>query len=146
MTLHFSLRERAFGGALAALDFTSKCPETDEAIVTTQVVRLVAHVAMSNVGPFPHSCLPVLGALSMAVSGSELSSVPTYIRGYHDYQNIWSPFTGEVLPLKREPDNPKDSYVVAIKRTGRIVRHVYRRTHVSFNLTLEDLETNVWRK
>ena len=62
----------------------------------------------------------------MAVSGSVLSSfsVPSYIRGYHAYQDVWSPFPGEVLPLEREPDNPKDVHAVAIKRAGRIVGHV----------------------
>ena len=62
----------------------------------------------------------------MAVSGSELGSfsVHSYIRGYHAYQDIWSPFTGEVLPLEREPDNPEDVHAVAIKRAGRIVGHV----------------------
>ena len=62
----------------------------------------------------------------MAVSGSELSSlsVTSYIRGYHAYQDVWSPFTGEVLPLEREPDNPDDVHAVAIKRASRIVGHV----------------------
>ena len=62
----------------------------------------------------------------MAVSGSELSSfsVPSYIRGYHAYQDVWSPFTGEVLPLKREPDNSEDVHAVAFKRAGTIVGHV----------------------
>lgn len=65
----------------------------------------------------------------MAVNGSELSSfsVPSYIRSYHAYQDVWSPFTGEVLPLKKEPDNPEDIHAVAIKR---IVGHV------PFNVTL----------
>ena len=36
----------------------------------------------------------------------------------------WSPFTGEVLPLEREPDNLDDVHAVAIKRAGRIVGHV----------------------
>ena len=56
----------------------------------------------------------------MAVSSSELSSfsVPSYIRGYHAYQDVWSPFTGEVLPLEREPDNHNDIHA------GRIVGHV----------------------
>ena len=48
MTSYFSLRERAFQGALAALDFAVELPETDDAIVTTHVVRLVAHVATNN--------------------------------------------------------------------------------------------------
>ena len=63
--------------------------------------------------PFP---IPAYEFL-MAVSGSELSSfgVPSYIRGYHAYQDVWSPFIGEVLPLEREPDNPDDVHAVAIK-------------------------------
>ena len=48
MTSYFSLRERAFRGALAALHFAAERPETDEAIVATHVVRLVAHVATCN--------------------------------------------------------------------------------------------------
>ena len=55
--------------------------------------------------------------------GGEIG-VPSYIRGYHAYQDVWSPFTGEVLPLEREPGNPEDVHAVAIKRDGRIVGHV----------------------
>ena len=44
-------------------------------------------------------------------------------------QDVWSPLTGEVLPLKRKPDNLGDVHAVAIKRASRIVRHV------PFNLT-----------
>lgn len=77
--------------------------------------------------PFPIPACLVRGFVDgMAVSGSELSSlsVPSYIRGYHAYQDVWSPFTGEVLPFEREPDNPEDVHAVAIKRAGRIVGHV----------------------
>ena len=62
----------------------------------------------------------------MAVSDSEPSSfsVLLYVRGYHAYQDIWSPFTGEVFPLEREPDDPEDVHAVTIKRASRIVGHV----------------------
>ena len=69
--------------------------------------RLVAHVATSNAGSFP---IPAYQSRGF-VDGSELSffSVPSYIRGYHAYQGVWSPFTGEVLPLEREPEKLEDN-------------------------------------
>ena len=72
------------------------------------------------------SSYPAVYLWLMAVSSSELSSfsVHSYIRGYHAYQDVWSPFTGEVLPLEGEPGNPEDVRAVAIKRAGRTVRHV----------------------
>ena len=61
-----------------------------------------------------------------ARASSEFSSfsITSYIRGYHAYMEVWSPFTGEVLPLEREPDNPEDIHAVAIKKTGEVVGHV----------------------
>ena len=35
-----------------------------------------------------------------------------YIRGYHDYIDIWTPYIGETLSL---PDNSKDLYAFAVK-------------------------------
>ena len=43
---------------------------------------------------------------------------------YHDYKNIWQPTVGEVLVLKREPANDKDSLAVRIKKHGQVVGHV----------------------
>ena len=72
--------------------------------------------------------LPVLAALLMAAlsgSGSALSVYPRTLEATMPiYQDVWSPFIGEVLPLEREPGNPKDVHAVAIKRAGRIVGHV----------------------
>ena len=61
---------------------------------------------------------------ALSESGFSSFSVPSYIRGYHAYQDVWSSFIGELLPLEREPGNPKDIHAVAIKRAGRIVGHV----------------------
>jgi len=36
------------------------------------------------------------------------------IRGYHAYKDIWEPFIGETLLLKREPTNAKDRSAVAV--------------------------------
>ena len=46
------------------------------------------------------------------------------MRGFHAYQNIWNPRTGEVLALEREPDNPEDKFAVAVMKTGSVVGHV----------------------
>ena len=36
----------------------------------------------------------------------------------------WSPSIGDVLVLKREPDNPKQSSAVAVVKDGDVVGHV----------------------
>ena len=43
---------------------------------------------------------------------------------YHAYKESWEPFSGEVLPLEREPDNPEDRFAVAIKKCGQVVGHI----------------------
>lgn len=35
-----------------------------------------------------------------------------YVKGYHAYQNIWTPVVGESLTSEREKGNPKDKYAV----------------------------------
>lgn len=48
----------------------------------------------------------------------------SFIRGYHAYKDIWIPVQGEVLILKREPNNVKDKSAVAIYKEGDVVGHV----------------------
>ena len=52
--------------------------------------------------------------------------VNSFIRGLHVYQDIWTPVVGEVLLLKREPDNSHDRYAVAVVRQsdGATVGHI----------------------
>ena len=47
-----------------------------------------------------------------------------YIRGYDAYRDIWSPVVGEILLLKREPDNLVDASAVAVRKEDKIVGHV----------------------
>ena len=56
--------------------------------------------------------------------------VNSFVRGLHVYQDIWTPVVGEVLLLKREPDNAHDRYSVAV------VRQSDRATvgHIPYNL------------
>ena len=42
----------------------------------------------------------------------------------HAYRDIWSPVVGEILLLKREPDNLVDVSAVAIWKEDKIVGHV----------------------
>ena len=48
------------------------------------------------------------------------------VRGYHEYQNVWTSFIGEILSCEREVRNHEDPYAVATKRTSSVVRHVPR--------------------
>ena len=53
-----------------------------------------------------------------------VTEIESFVRGYHDYKNIWQPTVGEVLVLKREPANDKDSLIVCIEKHGQVVGHV----------------------
>ena len=46
------------------------------------------------------------------------------VRGYHVYQDNWSPVIGERLNCEREEENPRDRYAVAIRKSGDTVGHV----------------------
>ena len=48
----------------------------------------------------------------------------SYIRGYHDYQAVWTPTIREMLLLKVEPTNPYDDFAVSIVKDGAVVGHV----------------------
>ena len=49
---------------------------------------------------------------------------PSYIKGYHEYQKIRTPFLCEELCGEMEPANPVDNYVVAVKKTNVVVGHL----------------------
>ena len=46
------------------------------------------------------------------------------VKGYHVYQCIWVANIGETLATEREPGNPKDKYVICVKKNECIVRHL----------------------
>ena len=48
----------------------------------------------------------------------------SYIRGYHAYQDLWTPQLGDVLPIKQEPTNVEDKFAVAVKCDGCVVGHL----------------------
>ena len=61
---------------------------------------------------------------SQVVELDRVAEFDSYIRGYHAYRDIWSPVVGEILLLKREPDNLVDASVVAVWKEDKIVGHV----------------------
>ena len=52
--------------------------------------------------------------------------IPTYVREYHAYIGLCTPTIGEVLLVKPEPTNEKDSNAVAVLKEDSIVGHVPR--------------------
>ena len=46
------------------------------------------------------------------------------VRGYHVYQDNWTPVIGERLNCEREEENPRDRYAVPIRKSGDTVGHV----------------------
>ena len=46
---------------------------------------------------------------------------PSYIKGYHEYKKIWTPFLQEELREEMEPAKPVDKYAVAVKKNNVVV-------------------------
>ena len=49
------------------------------------------------------------------------------VRGYHEYQSIWSAVIREELPCRIELSNPHDLFAIAICKSDVVVGHVPRR-------------------
>ena len=54
----------------------------------------------------------------------EFTEFNSYIRGYHAYQELWTPVVGENLLLRREPNNSVDPSAVAVLKEDQTVGHV----------------------
>ena len=62
---------------------------------------------------------------SQIITGSlEVVEIQSFVRGYHAYKDIWDPVVGQMLLLKRQPDNSEDSHAVAVLNEDVIVGHV----------------------
>jgi len=53
------------------------------------------------------------------MSDGAMLRVKSFIRGYHEYMDIWVPNVEDKYQLKQEPENKKDPNAVAIVRPGR---------------------------
>jgi len=58
------------------------------------------------------------------------------VRGYHVYQDIWTPVIGEQLVCEREEDNPTDRYAVVVLDISAVVGHVPRNISTLCNVFL----------
>ncbi len=67
-------------------------------------------------------------AASQVVASAELQvlEINSFIRGYHEYTDVWVPFIGEPLLVKPEPTNAKDNKAVAVMKDSTVVGHVPR--------------------
>ena len=43
-------------------------------------------------------------------------TMSSFVMGFHDYMEKWTPIIGEVLICVMEPDNAYDKYEVAVKK------------------------------
>ena len=50
--------------------------------------------------------------------------IDPFVKGYHEYKNIWTPKIGEILSTEREPGNLVDKYAVCVKKNNKIVGHL----------------------
>jgi len=57
----------------------------------------------------------------------ELHVVESSVRGFHVYQDIWTPATGERLACQAEDGNDYDPYAVAIRKGAEVIGHVPRK-------------------
>ena len=62
--------------------------------------------------------------VSSTVADLEALEICSYVRGYHAYMDIWTPFQGQTLLVKREPTNSKDNNAVGVFLEDVIVGHV----------------------
>ena len=61
-----------------------------------------------------------------------MADIDTYefdsmVRGYHQYQSIWSTVVGQELPCRIELSNSHDLFAVAICKSDIVVGHVPKR-------------------
>ena len=50
--------------------------------------------------------------------------IPSFVRGYHAYKDVWTPTLGQSLVLRHEPDNIVDESAVAVMNDDLVVGHV----------------------
>ena len=63
---------------------------------------------------------------SQVVGDADCFTIDSFVRGHHVYQSQWTPFIGECLVIKREPDNRHDKFAVAVIHEGDVVGHLPR--------------------
>ena len=67
----------------------------------------------------------------------ELHVVDSCVRGFHVYQDVWTPVTGERLSCETEESNAFDPYAVAIRKSANVIGHVPRRISAACSLFIQ---------
>ena len=67
----------------------------------------------------------------------ELHVVDSCVRGFHVYQDIWTPTTGERLSCQTEDSNEFDPYAVAIWKSVNVIGHVPRKISAACSLFIQ---------
>ena len=52
------------------------------------------------------------------------------ILGYHIYKVVWQAAVGEVLPCKRQINNEKDRYALAVTKDDTVIGHLKKKKNV----------------
>ena len=63
---------------------------------------------------------------SMGDKRTEKYTFKSYVRGFHVYQEIWTPVIGEFLECSHEPRNVEDKNAIAVIKDGTVVGHLSR--------------------
>ena len=63
--------------------------------------------------------------------------VDSCVRGFHVYQDIWTPTTGECLSCQTEDSNAFDLYAVAIRKSANVIGHVPRKISAACSLFIQ---------
>jgi len=63
--------------------------------------------------------------MAIQVKGSDFYEIHSFVRGYHAYKDVWIPRIGDVLLLKREPENEVDKNAVTMTTgSGEVGGHI----------------------
>ena len=71
--------------------------------------------------------MDVLVPTSMAsqpASNSKVFDFTSFVRGLHAYKHVWDLRRGEVLALKRKPENSTDKWAIAVVRNDLVMGYV----------------------
>ena len=58
------------------------------------------------------------------MSDNQILNISSWIRGFHVYNNWWTPTYGEILPLQPELENAEDKNAVAVLKESRVIGHI----------------------
>ena len=64
----------------------------------------------------------------------ETHVVESCVRGFHVYQDIWMPTTGERLSCQTEDSNAFDPYAVAIRKNANVIGRIPQKIFVVCSL------------